>query len=273
MKAQLWQDEAERGSWNMALDWAMLQQASLTSNVILRVYSWSQPTISLGYFQNFEEFQADPRLRSLECVRRVTGGGAILHDREWTYSMAIPESLPHKGHSEQVYRRVHGEVEKWLNLIGIPAKTWDSNPGTVEEKGHAFMCFERRSPVDLVVGDEKVLGSAQRRTEFGLLQHGSLLLEPSLEYPMLRGLSGNHESCERLRATDRSTNDSLAKGFETIPSGVRRDAFVAALRSGLDQLFQLDWSLERPSAACCKEASIVEKARFAKLEWTQFKSR
>ena len=273
MKAQLWQDEAGRGSWNMALDWAMLRQASLESEVILRIYEWSKPTISLGYFQSYQEFEADPRLRSLECVRRMTGGGAILHDREWTYSIAVPESIPHKGHSEQLYRSVHGAVEKWLNKIGIPAQTWESTQKTIDDNEHSFMCFERRSPVDLIVGCEKILGSAQRRTEFGLLQHGSLLLEPSNAYPTLTGLAQNGESHERFQDPNRRIPQSPAIASTTNPSGVRREALVAALKSGLDQLFQLDWSLEKPSEACCEESRQVEKARFSNPEWTRFKCR
>jgi lipoyl(octanoyl) transferase len=273
MIAQLWQDNAERGSWNMALDWAMLRQASSESSVILRVYSWSEPTVSLGYFQNLELLNDFPTLRSLACVRRVTGGGAILHDREWTYSIAIPESTPRKGHSDELYRSVHRSIEEWLNQLGFPAKSWESTQNPIENSEQAFMCFERRSPVDLVVAGDKVLGSAQRRTEFGLLQHGSLLNKPSLQYPSLKGLSGFRESCERVCDDDRMTSESVGSAYLANLGDVRHEAFIAALKSGLDEIFQLDWTVAGPSLTCYDEAKRIEESKFANPDWTRTKSR
>lgn len=273
MIAQLWQDDAKRGSWNMALDWAMLQQAFSESKVILRVYSWSEPTVSLGYFQNYDSLGDFPTLQSLACVRRVTGGGAILHDCEWTYSVAIPESNPHKGHSEELYRSIHHAVAGWLNKLGFPARTWESAPNTVGDSEHSFMCFERRSAVDLVVGNEKVFGSAQRRTEYGLLQHGSLLIEPSLEYPSIKGLSGFRESGERVRESERRTVQSVDNASLANLSDIRREAFAAALKTGLDEIFQLDWIVAGPSKACLEDARRIEEAKFANPAWTRTKSR
>src|SRR5947209_20176933 len=85
--------ESGDGPWNMALDEALLDSvAADPSRAVLRTYSWSVPTLSLGYFQRFAESQADPRWRSVPIVRRPTGGGALWHDREVTYAVVIPRS-------------------------------------------------------------------------------------------------------------------------------------------------------------------------------------
>jgi hypothetical protein len=105
-----------------------------------------------------------PGLGDVAYVRRKTGGGAILHDRELTYSLIIPtRSAAEKGHSEKLYRSVHNAIAKGLQCMGWDAVLSEtctcstaSNP-----KLEPFLCFSRRSPVDLIVEQNKVLGSAQ----------------------------------------------------------------------------------------------------------------
>ena len=172
----------------------------------VRFYSWSKPTLSLGHFQRIEQLgQAEdtrehPSLRALAWVQRKTGGGAILHDRELTYSIIVPSGTEplasSKGHSELLYRAVHQGVVEGLRALGLDAKLSESctcSPKTVSKPNEPFLCFHRRTPVDVVLGgdqgqDHKVLGSAQRRVKTGLLQHGSFLIEKSLEYRSLLGV-------------------------------------------------------------------------------------
>ena len=184
--------------------------------IIVRFYYWSEPTLSLGNFQTIQELeiaqdtQGHGNLRSLAWVKRKTGGGAILHDNELTYSIIVPancESLPSasKGHSEQLYRSVHESVVQGLKQLGVGASLSESctctvakGSGRIDDNGRAdpefsarnepFLCFHRRTPVDVVVGEHKILGSAQRRVKTGLLQHGSFLLRSSSAYPALLGL-------------------------------------------------------------------------------------
>ena len=172
----------------------------------VRFYSWAEPTLSLGHFQRIEQLgQAEdtrehPSLRALAWVQRKTGGGAILHDRELTYSIIVPSGTEplasSKGHSELLYRAVHQEVVEGLRALGLDAKLSESctcSPKAATKSNEPFLCFHRRTPVDVVLGgdqgqDHKVLGSAQRRVKTGLLQHGSFLIEKSLEYRSLLGV-------------------------------------------------------------------------------------
>jgi lipoyl(octanoyl) transferase len=182
-----------RGDENMAIDEALLRCALPQWPVVLRIYQWDRPTVSLGRFQSFADMERDPLLKDLDWVRRQTGGGAIVHDRELTYSVLVParETGKLKGHSEILYRSIHNSIRSELVQLGWDAKLSESCTcqTAIERKAEPFLCFLRRSPVDLLVDQYKILGSAQRRTETGLLQHGSFLISHSLATPELLGIA------------------------------------------------------------------------------------
>ncbi len=159
---------------------------------ILRLYSWSQPTLSLGYFQAYDDRLDHLESNGLELVRRGTGGGAIVHHYDWTYSIALPASaLPGTvGAAQPLYDCVHDAVVAWLRKGGFDARKWidSGDRSDCSGSGCSFLCFERRSVGDVVIGGDKVMGSAQRRLRGALLQHGSLLLQQSEHAPSLPGL-------------------------------------------------------------------------------------
>jgi lipoate-protein ligase A len=208
----------------MAIDESLLADVKPDDPVTIRLYRWIEPTLSIGHFQSIEQWKRDPRtcnaksLGDIPWVRRKTGGGAILHDREWTYSIVIPARLNHlaKGHSEILYRAVHRSILKGLQLLGWPAGLSEdcSCSAATRGDGEPFLCFQRRSPVDLVVGDHKILGSAQRRQRAGLLQHGSLLIRSSSIYPELLGL-------EEIRAENSVSVDWESWMEEYLRMGLR----------------------------------------------------
>jgi len=247
----------------MAMDQAMLEYAAATQHIVLRIYQWSNPTISLGYFQAFQAYQAladYPDLSSLDCVRRLTGGGAILHDQEVTYSVAVPGDGQPKGHSEKLYRAVHRAIVVWLETSGFHARLWEEANATsamAYSKEASFWCFERRSDVDIVVDDRKVLGSAQRRTATGLLQHGSLLVKGSRWLPKLPGLFS------------KSPTESLAE----IEKELTARKFGEVVKSALEKAVGCEWSDGHANAAVCERASVVDTERFSSLEWTRSKNR
>ena len=162
----------------MARDDAMLVSVGeATSPPTMRLYQWSQPTISLGYFQRFSDFEAlPPPAGNLAVVRRMTGGGAILHDWELTYSIALP--VAHdllQGGANRIYELAHDAVIASLADLELHA----NRCGVSDDSGAArgpFFCFERRHCYDVLLGSAKIAGSAQRRTRHAILQHGSIVL-------------------------------------------------------------------------------------------------
>lgn len=191
----------------MSIDQAMVQRAAVEPCLLLRTYGWSEPTLSLGYFQSHADRLTHPASRACSWVRRGTGGGAILHDHDWTYSIAVPQRWlaaeqtrrgASIGAAHGLYAAVHDAIVDWLRQCGWAARQW-SEPagcrGDAKSRSCRFLCFERRSAGDVVVGEVKVMGSAQRRHRGVVLQHGSLLLRRSQFAPSLAGIEDLPNKC------------------------------------------------------------------------------
>lgn len=229
------------GTANMEIDEVLLANADSDSPVILRIYQWSEPTLSLGHFQSIDDRNESPELASVAYVRRKTGGGAILHDHELTYSLIVPSrSASRKGHSDKLYRSVHLAIADGVNSLGwnaILSETCTCSAMS-NQKHEPFLCFLRRSPVDLIVGEHKIVGSAQRRTKNGLLQHGSLLIRSSQVTPSLLGL---------LDIPNSNQSDSFeASSFESFhkthnESDFWTRAFLSWLKLGVSRVMHCDW--------------------------------
>jgi lipoate-protein ligase A len=181
-------DPAGDGAWNMAVDEHLLGWTSQSGCCCWRFYRWAEPTLSLGYFQQYGE--RDEHATSLGCpiVRRASGGGAILHHHELTYSLTVPAGHPLGSRRQWTYKAIHRTLIDVLSKLGIEARLFgDCTVG--EGKLNDFLCFNRRCSGDIVVGDVKIAGSAQRRAADAVLQHGSVLLGRSPAAPELAGLN------------------------------------------------------------------------------------
>jgi len=178
--------EAASGSMNMAIDEALLERAIDCHTGHFRWYRWSRPTISLGYFQEHNPEAVPETMQSLDVVRRLTGGGAILHHRELTYSCSLPPDHAWSQDPSQLYRDLHEIIRAALYSQGFECE-FRGVPKTFTS-GEPFLCYARGDERDLVVGQDKVVGSAQRRRKGALLQHGSILLNRSEYAPQFPGL-------------------------------------------------------------------------------------
>jgi lipoate-protein ligase A len=188
------------GAWNMAADEWLLARAVEVGEAALRFYLWGQPTVSLGHFQDAAEIPTE--LSALPAVRRLSGGGAIIHDRELTYSLALPVSHPLCNNPRQIYELAHTAIREALARLGAVIAVRGL---TNADLAGRYLCFGRGDSFDLVVatatqppyrelpGPWKIVGSAQRRRKGAVLQHGSILLAASAhapEFPGLRELLG-----------------------------------------------------------------------------------
>jgi lipoate-protein ligase A len=175
------------GPGNMARDEALLDAvAAAPAEAAFRTYGWSEPTLSLGYFQAIGEVEADPRWRDVSIVRRPTGGGALWHHHEVTYALAVPRTHPLAARAPELYRAVHAAIAGTLRGQGVVARR--RGPTADLPPARPLLCFSDRDDEDLVVRGVKVVGSAQRRRRGAVLQHGSLLLRRSGRTPELPGL-------------------------------------------------------------------------------------
>lgn len=197
------------GAINMAIDEALLESAAERGVATLRLYQWREPTLSLGYFQPYADRAGHATSLACPCVRRRSGGGAIVHDQELTYSLCLPARHPATRDPVALYNLAHwamaGLIEQHYGVwprpyggvcSGKSAREAEAGPAqnsaSIEEP---FLCFLRRTACDLVLPEpgspqtlHKICGSAQRRLQGAVLQHGSLLLGCSAAAPELPGL-------------------------------------------------------------------------------------
>jgi lipoate-protein ligase A len=158
--------------FNMALDEALLVLPR--SEPTLRFYTWRPAVLSLGYFQRAADV---PNLeRAKAAVRRLTGGGAIHHANELTFSIGAPQEHPlYAGAVRGSYERVHAAIAEALAELGVSARLRGGEP-LPTDRAAGGMCFERSTALDLAWDDAKGVGSAQRRTRGRVLHHGSIKL-------------------------------------------------------------------------------------------------
>lgn len=193
--ARLLVDPPQSGPWNMAVDQALLEAAASPESIVVRCYQWSRPTLSLGYFQKLADRSQHRASAGAALVRRASGGGAILHDHELTYSLAIPPAHAGGGplaaairDTGLLYRKVHSSLIRVLDSLGVSARLCAAAEADAG-RDQPFLCFERRSAGDVLCAGFKIAGSAQRRYRGAILQHGSILLQRSEAAPELPGIA------------------------------------------------------------------------------------
>jgi len=209
---------------NMAADIALLERARATGESVFRVYSWSVPTLSLGRNQRAAGLYDAAALaaRGIAPVRRPTGGRAIVHWREVTYSVTAPANGTES--MSETYAGINAVLLEALGLLGVRAQT--AGRATRERAPDALPCFAEPSSGEIVLqGGGKLVGSAQYRENGALLQHGSILLED--DQSLLAGLTVSATSCAAPATL------ALALG-RPVPADEVRTALFDAVGASLD---------------------------------------
>ena len=192
------------GAWNMAVDEVLLNGTEEQHAATLRFYQWQKPTLSLGYFQKYEERSEHTASKDEDIVRRLSGGGAIVHDQEVTYSLILPPKHPLVDDTQGLYDAIHEKLVEYLQAkISVVTEKWlvslCPESSAISQRDQPFLCFQRRAKGDILMSSKnsedrcdfqnhKIVGSAQRRRRGVVLQHGSILLSQSLAAPELPGI-------------------------------------------------------------------------------------
>jgi lipoate-protein ligase A len=173
-------DPPSPAGYNMAVD-EVLADACRRGLIgpTLRLYGWDRPSISLGYFQRPEVIVDLDRCRAtgVPVVRRTTGGRAVYHHREVTYSLVAP--TPHPLFAPTIrgaYESVARALASGLTGLGLHVELHPRDPERSRRGARTPLCFESTSRFELTLHGQKVVGSAQRRWPTAFLQHGSILL-------------------------------------------------------------------------------------------------
>ncbi|HVU90420.1 MAG TPA: biotin/lipoate A/B protein ligase family protein [Pirellulales bacterium] len=243
---RLIESPAAAGDWNMAVDAALMDSVAAGGPCTLRFYRWEAPTLSLGYFQ--AAAQRDEHAPSRDCplVRRATGGGAIVHDIEITYSLVLPAEHPRAALAQELYQLLHETLVEVLGEWHIAA-TICPRGDKLSAHEEPFLCFQRRAAGDVLLGESKIAGSAQRRRRGAILQHGSVLLSKSRAAPELFGISDLGGTVVPAHDLQGAWRDRLGRRCEVCwrAEGLSVEETGRAARLVEEIYGQLDWTRRR----------------------------
>ena len=175
-------------SYNMAVDEALMNFVSREEiDPVIRFYTWNPATLSIGYFQKLtKEIDIEKvKEKGFGLVRRATGGRGVLHDKELTYSVIVPESHPNMPQTvTEAYRVISEGLLEGFKALGFEA--YFSVPKSKEAREklkspRSSVCFDAPSWYELVVEGRKIAGSAQTRQKGVILQHGSILQDINVD--------------------------------------------------------------------------------------------
>jgi lipoate-protein ligase A len=168
------------GAWHMALDRAMLDLVCDVGRPTFRVYRWQPWCVSLGFHQSETTMDKDRlKERGIDLVRRPTGGRAVFHAEELTYGVVLPSvSWAGRTSIEEFHRLISEGLCRGLEALGLSASLEKRSP---DLRAHyrtplSASCFSAAARHEIEIEGKKIVGSAQRRTQTGILQHGSILL-------------------------------------------------------------------------------------------------
>ncbi len=199
------------GALNMALDVILMKQCT---EPILRFYTWARPTLSIGRHQKKINVNVQyMKEKNIDCVIRPTGGRAVLHWDELTYSLILPTDHPKaRGSVLETYLAISECIARALCALGFKA-----NIEPVKKlKESSTACFDSPSSYEITIDGKKIVGSAQMRNEKGVLQHGSILFkEHTEEYAKL--LNINQENLrDRIAGLSKYEKIELEKVVESL---------------------------------------------------------
>lgn len=230
--------EGAAGLWNMAVDAVLARQSA--ADLVLRCYSWSPWTLSLGHAQHWDDaLAARAAALGIPVVRRETGGRAVYHAQELTYCVAIPHDSPlHEPNLQVAYARINRALAAGLRGLGVAVEQERRQVNLREayRKEMGGLCFTASAQSEVLWQGRKLVGSAQRQMREGLLQHGSLMMGPA------------HEDIVDIffekDALRQAARDKLCRQTCTLSQALDTEPGFQALAAAFRNAFEAEYDLE-----------------------------
>lgn len=240
---------ASPADFNMGLDESILDSVSSGEQLpTFRVYGWNPPAVSIGYFQGLEEEvdTAACRAHGVDVVRRITGGGAVFHQAEITYSIVIPEGHPLAPRSIlESYGTLCSGIVAGLGELGVPSGFAPIN--------------------DIVSGGRKVSGNAQTRKKSCLLQHGTILLDLDVDL-MFELLKVPQEKARGKLIEDVKARVTSLKAI--LKREIMHAEVAGALVRGFAKALDIGFVSQAPSIREIERAREIAGSRFSDPAWS-----
>lgn len=230
-------------AYNMALDEALLEwHAEGLIPPVIRFYQWEPAALSIGYFQRVERDIHLPAVKEmgLGFVRRPTGGRAVLHEHELTYSVIVSEDYPDMPKTvTEAYRVISEGILQGFRNLGLQAEfsvpESDSQREALSQPKSA-VCFDAPSWYELVVEGKKVAGSAQTRQKGVILQHGAILIDLD-ENKYLNCFS--YESEEKRQKVKERLSQKAVSINKIISKAIEVDQCIPAFKNGFESALNI----------------------------------
>ena len=260
--------QPKNGPYNMALDEAILEcVGKRISPPTLRLYAWAPPCLSLGYTQSINDIDLD-QLASLnwDIVRRPTGGRAILHTDELTYSVIAPLDDPIvRGTVVESYQRIAQGFLEALRRLDLDAAADEKYLLRDGIRPRGPVCFEVPSNYEITVGGKKLIGSAQARRRDGVLQHGSIPLTGDLSR-ITRVLRYDDETA-RFTAAQRLLNHAITVE-NALGKQINFDRVGQAIVQSFQDVFDIQFVETTPSDEELTRMIEFIKEKYSSSQWT-----
>jgi len=278
MEWRLIKDNHHTGFMNMAIDEAIMiaHREGLVPPTI-RFYQWSPPAVSSGYFQDLrKEIDIDAcKNMGIDIVRRPTGGKAVLHDQELTYSFIINENHPLVNDSIlETYKKISGGIIKGLSYLGIEAKLVPLREklkraplpkrdiSKISHSDFKSICFSVPSQYEVQVDGKKIVGSAQVRKGGIVLQHGSLLIKLNKEELFSIFKFSSEQVKEKIKSRFKATS---------LTEILKRDINFSELSKILPRGFEEEFGVKLTEAKLTKQEENISKDllenKYSTYEW------
>ena len=240
---------------NMAIDEAILAVQKEQANPTLRFYGWAQPAFSFGYFQDIaSEVDIDEcHAAGIELVKRMTGGGTVVHGWELTYTLVLPRGAGEMGVSE-AYQRIGQSLVKAFQKLGVPAQCYAADADTSQSAQN--ICLTNPAEYDVMCKDKKLAGVSVRRNRDGILFQGYISLDmppAAILARVSKDLKVQKMLCEKSAA------------INTDGRFVTRDALIQAISETFD--LEIAFKSGKLSLMERAQADTLAETKYATTAW------
>jgi lipoate-protein ligase A len=251
MRVRLITQDANTPPMNMAIDEALL----ISELPVLRLYRWNPPGLSIGYAQSVKEINTTfCTENNIALVRRITGGSAVLHEHELTYSVIMGEEFLSRSVLLSA-RKISEGIMRALELLGISASRQTAPARTMRTAA----CFDEPSWYEILVNGRKIVGSAQRRVRGKVLQHGVLLISIDV-VRYARCFTSDETLAHRLLGRMTSISENLGRP-------VSYGEIAGALKKGFAAMLGMEFFEDELTPDEINLAKRLHDSKYAQDEW------